>query len=139
MRWIFPLLTCAYCALIFYVSHQPIQVREEIDIPGLDKVVHAAIYAVLALLASQSLARALPAAPPRRRFWWPLLFAVLYGVSDEIHQSFIPAREFDPWDLVANSAGAAMLQLVLCLAWWRMPWRVAVLGQAAEGTGRVRA
>ncbi len=38
----------------------------------------------------------------------PVIFAIAYGVSDEVHQWFVPRRSFDPWDLVADAAGAVL-------------------------------
>jgi|SRR3989344_1131022 len=34
-----------------------------------------------------------------------ILFAVLYGVSDEIHQLFVPGRYLDIKDILTNSSG----------------------------------
>lgn len=134
MRWLFPLMTFAYCAAIFWLSHQPLQVRDELDLPHLDKVVHAAMYGMLALLAAQSLTWSGRSHAPATLFWAPFVFAALYGLTDEIHQSLVPAREFDPLDLVANTFGAFAMQTFLCLGWWRMPWRAALFGQApAQG------
>jgi len=58
--------------------------------------------------------------------WWPLtshmgglpdlsiafpeltafFYAVLYAVSDEIHQAFVPGRTARPWDVLADALGA---------------------------------
>ena len=37
-----------------------------------------------------------------------LVGAVLWGVSDEWHQSFVPGREVDAVDLLADVAGSAL-------------------------------
>jgi VanZ family protein len=34
--------------------------------------------------------------------------AVLFGVTDEWHQSWIPGREMDPWDWAADSIGSGL-------------------------------
>jgi len=34
-----------------------------------------------------------------------LVIAILYGISDEIHQIFVPSRFFDIGDILTNSAG----------------------------------
>jgi len=39
-------------------------------------------------------------------YWLPILIAVLYGVSDEFHQSFVPARDASVMDLVSDTVGA---------------------------------
>jgi VanZ family protein len=80
------------------------------DIPGgfSDKTVHACEYAVLGVLFARSLAG------PR---WLSLTFpyvagavvlAVLYGVSDEFHQLFVPGRQFDVRDMMADALGASV-------------------------------
>lgn len=69
-----------------------------------DKLVHFIEYGVLGLLlvraAYQSTVRR------RRNYWLCLLVAVLYGMSDEFHQIFVPHRTADVWDLAADTAGA---------------------------------
>jgi VanZ family protein len=36
------------------------------------------------------------------------LSAALFGLSDEIHQSFVPFRTADAWDVLADALGAAL-------------------------------
>ena len=47
---------------------------------------------------------------------------VSFGISDEIHQSFVPGRSPDLWDLVADSLGA-LLGAYLAPLLVRYPWR----------------
>jgi len=35
-----------------------------------------------------------------------LLSAAFYGMTDEIHQYFVPGRSADPWDWLADTVGA---------------------------------
>lgn len=47
------------------------------------------------------------------RAWWvAVIGAMAYGVTDEIHQSFVPPREADALDVVADTFGAMALTLV---------------------------
>ena len=46
-----------------------------------------------------------------------ILTAAAYGVSDEIHQAFIPSRESSGWDVLADAVGAAMVT-------WGWRWKV---------------
>jgi len=69
-----------------------------------DKVVHASIYAVLAWVIAIPLARM----NVKRRVLIATAIACLYGVSDELHQSFTPFRSPDIWDVVADAAGASI-------------------------------
>jgi hypothetical protein len=52
----------------------------------------------------------------KRRWWLALLFAVLYAISDEFHQSFVPGRHPSWVDaLLIDGGGAAA---ALGLAFW---------------------
>ncbi len=111
-----------YCAGIFWISGQPLDNRPEvIDLPGFDKSAHMVIFAGLAGLVAVGLRRSREQVRPAVLFWAPFLFCALYGLSDESHQLFVRNRFFDPWDLVADVAGAGLAGLVLCLWWWRIP------------------
>jgi len=107
------LLALAWMALLFYLSHQP-SLETPMLFSGQDKVLHAAVYALLGLL--------LLAAQPRQAQGYSrqqvgisVLIASLYGLSDEIHQYFIPGRSSEVLDWVADTAGA--LIAVSLLAW----------------------
>ncbi len=71
-----------------------------------DKIVHMLEYAILAILCYRAF---LHGAGPRLAEVAGILAitaAFLFGVSDELHQSFVPLREADLWDLAANGAGS---------------------------------
>lgn len=63
---------------------------------GADKVGHAGAYAVLGALLTLATGRV----------WLAVLLATLFGVSDEIHQYFVPGRAADVYDVVADGVGA---------------------------------
>jgi VanZ family protein len=73
---------------------------------------HFTVYAVLAVL----LWWALRGAGVRHPFAWALFAALLYGASDEFHQSFVPNRNPDTFDLATDLAGAATALLIV--RWW---------------------
>lgn len=109
-----------YCGFIFWMSGQSHPPEPEFEFPGKDKVAHIVLYGGLAALVSIGIRRRGYPASPTVQFWVPVVFAALYGVSDEIHQSFTPMRNVDPWDIVANTAGALLVQGVLCRLIWRI-------------------
>ena len=81
--------------------------------PPLDKVAHAGSFGILALLFYFAKGRALIS----------ILLASLYGLSDEFHQSFVPGRDVDLFDWVADTLGAALaVSTVLLLNRWRLRW-----------------
>jgi len=113
------LLALAWMALLFYLSHQP-GLQTPMLFSGQDKVLHAAVYAVLALL--------LLAAQPRQEqgYSWrqlgiSVLIASLYGLTDEIHQHFVSGRSPEVLDWVADSAGALIAASLL--AWLSRKWK----------------
>lgn len=95
----------AWAGVIFYISDQPTLP----DVPGLASTItsvlgHFTVYFVLAVLIWWGLgARELTV---RQRVGIAFTIAVLYGVSDEWHQSFVPGRHASVLDLIADAAGA---------------------------------
>lgn len=100
----------AWAALIFVASHQPRPLPVAPPFSHADKVVHAAAFGLLAALSARALLAA--GLPARRVLWLALLAASLYGAADELHQSFVPGRDPDPWDWAADTAGGALAAAV---------------------------
>ncbi len=121
MKPYYYLLILAYCAVIFWLSGKPHPGLDRFDFPGLDKIEHLVVYGGLAGLVSLGVRRGNGPKRPAQQWLIPILFAALYGLSDEIHQLFVPEREFDPYDLVANATGAVLAQVVLCAGVWKVP------------------
>ena len=61
-----------------------------------DKAAHFFSFALLGFLFAKAFNN------PRIGF----VVAALYGITDEIHQSFVPMRQADFWDWVADALGA---------------------------------
>lgn len=114
---------------IFFISHQP---GDTVDLgmpPGSDKLAHLLVYGLLAgtmILAHSS----------RTRKIFPLQVclntttaAVVYGILDELHQSFIPGRFVSGLDVLADAAGA----LLVCGAWLWWEKRRGVRTKATTG------
>lgn len=85
---------------------------------GWDKLLHFLAYGLLAVLVL----RALCGGDPGRAGWPPAmmaaLFATLYGLTDEWHQSYVPGRMAEAADLAADAAGA------LAGAWSAWAWSI---------------
>jgi len=97
----------AWCLLLFTLSSVPFRAGSE-GFPGADKVVHLAEYAVLGLLVARALLRTDPARRRGRAFALAAAMAGAYGLTDELHQAFVPERAFEVGDLAADAAGAAL-------------------------------
>ncbi len=71
-----------------------------------DKIFHFGVYAILAILAARNLTVEKPLWSPAKIKTIAILFACLYGMSDEIHQAFVPERYASVWDFFADCAGS---------------------------------
>lgn len=106
--WLYWFAVVALCLVIYVQScFAPLELGPRFQFR--DKILHAVVYGLLAALFS----RACRAAWPDRMAAVPLLvisvlFATLYGVSDEFHQSFVAARQLDVADGVANFVGSLL-------------------------------
>jgi VanZ family protein len=77
--------------------------------PLSDKIGHALLFGVQALLLHRSLRPPAPfgeAVGPRRPLLAALVIALTYGAITEIYQLFVPGRDGSVADLVADGAGA---------------------------------
>ena len=101
-RWA---VVTAYMAGIFFASGGPGPALPPVE--HADKLLHAAAYGGLAGLAAWALARGRLRAVTGRAALTAWAIAVCYGASDELHQYFVPGRQSDWRDLLADAAGAA--------------------------------
>lgn len=52
----------------------------------------------------------------KRAYLWAIMLAVIYGATDEFHQSFVPGRDADAFDLIPDTLGAIIGIAVLANA-----------------------
>lgn len=99
----FPVLI--YCFLIYVQSSHPAP-QNLPDYPFMDKLLHFACFALLGAL----FLRAFNTTPIKHNLTLVLILSVLlsslYGISDEIHQHFVPFRTADPLDVLADILGS---------------------------------
>lgn len=88
---------------IFLASSTP----DPVTLPGrfTDKLAHMAVYALLGALVARAAAGGLPAVTSRHLVI-AVVLSTIYGLTDEWHQSFVPQRTADPFDLIADAIGA---------------------------------
>jgi len=84
---------------------------EGLPIPQGDKLVHAIAYALLAVLLARALRGSLRLGLSLAALA-AIAASVAYGGLQEIIQSFLPNRSCDVFDLLANTAGAALAALL---------------------------
>lgn len=93
---------------IFLLSHQPGDSLHLPAFPGADKLAHLLAYATLAVTVLWFLGKR-GAERLQSTALWTVLFCLLFGLSDEFHQSFIPCRSVSGLDIVADTAGAVLI------------------------------
>jgi len=99
--WVPP---CALMTAIFFASALP---ASEVTIKIWDKAMHFVVYGALGVLFLLPLTDGRWSLLTMRRAAPAVLFAMLYGITDEIHQMFTPGRHPDIRDVAADTLGAA--------------------------------
>jgi VanZ family protein len=111
--------------LIFYLSSfQRAPLPDNVS----DKLAHMGAYAVLGVLVVFGFAGRLPVRLTSRLAVLTVLVTTLYGVSDELHQMFVPGRSADVYDVMADAAGA-IAAVAVCGLWGILP-----IGSDLRGT-----
>ncbi|MDF2607366.1 MAG: VanZ like family protein [Bacillales bacterium] len=116
------IVVLVWMTIIFYLSHQPATQSNELStgiteiifgmikdlLPSsisesinlnhyIRKTAHFTAYFILGFLIENAL---------KKRFIYTLLFCILYAISDEVHQAFIPGRGPGVIDVLIDSTGA---------------------------------
>ena len=100
-----------YAGVIFFLSdqshpeeHLPSFLLKEVS----DKVLHTVEYAVLGGLCYRAFRWGLNGQVAARALIIAIVAASLYGVTDEVHQLFVPFRESSWQDWLADTIGAVI-------------------------------
>ena len=100
-----------YCLLIYFQSSRPSP--ENIpEIPYIDKLLHAAAYALLGALFLRAFRTLKIKNHLKLIMILSMFLSTLYGISDELHQYFVPYRKAELTDIAANMAGSILGVLI---------------------------
>ena len=108
LRKILPKLPALLIAAGIWVLSSKSILPQPKGILGWDKFQHLLAYAVLALAAGLWPTRAFWSRRPALAFFATALAAALYGAIDETHQYFVPGRDCNVWDWLADTLGALL-------------------------------
>jgi VanZ family protein len=100
-----------YAGVIFFLSvqsHPEEQLLSFLLKDVSDKVLHAVEYGILALLCYRAFRWAAGPAVARQAVVLAIVTASVYGVTDEVHQFFVPFRESSWQDWLADTIGAVI-------------------------------
>jgi VanZ family protein len=103
-----------WLVVIFIESSFPATVYPKIEIWSSDKLVHIAVYGLLAALCYISLVhqKKFPILA-KNAFLITVLIVSLYGATDEFHQYFVPNRDCEFWDWLADFIGAVVMIILI--------------------------
>lgn len=104
--WAPPIL---YMVLIFAISslEQPPLPTPQFEWLSIDKIYHFIEYAILSVLLTIALVNVPPKWLPQNWIWiTAALISILYGASDEWHQTFVPGRFATFSDFVSDAVGS---------------------------------
>jgi len=102
LRYWFPVLF--YCTAIFIQSSFP-GPKVVSTFFHIDKALHFFAYAFLGILFLRALRNSAMGHREGLVFMLAILLTTIYGGTDEWHQSFVPGRTPDWWDLLADLLG----------------------------------
>ncbi|MCQ6963433.1 VanZ family protein [Methanolobus chelungpuianus] len=140
-KYLFLTITIAYAAMIFYLSSRsdiavpthlfkiPIMyaIKDFLEDAGIyfvtdlvkfayahkDKVAHMFLYFGLGVFLHMTFSSSDNSVMRRYAAPFAFIVGILYGISDEIHQSYVPGRTSSVADLFANGLGLMLAQVIL--------------------------
>jgi VanZ family protein/UDP-2,3-diacylglucosamine pyrophosphatase LpxH len=124
--WILPLAVAAAIVWLSAQSRYPFGLELA---PPLDKVAHASVFGLLALVLDLALRLDRPGLPMYRRHLLVFVVVACFGATDEGHQFFVPGRSCEFGDWVADTLGgglgllAGSLQLLATRRLGALSWR----------------
>ena len=100
-----------YAGAIFFLSAQshpedklPLFLLRDVG----DKILHVVEYGILSLLCYRAFRWAAGPAVARQAVVLAIVTASVYGLTDEVHQAFVPLREASWQDWLADTIGAVL-------------------------------
>lgn len=117
-----------WALVIFLFSSQPTTRASQINWQDfiIKKTAHIVEYAIFCTLLYRGLRSQLP---DKKALKFALIMSILYGASDEYHQSFTPGREPTVRDVIFDTIGASLASFYLWKLLPRAPKRLRILAQ----------
>jgi VanZ family protein len=101
---------------IFIVSQMSHPPMINFGIEWNDKLLHLMAYFIYGLSLIVLFLGGFNNIQVKKAIWFVLIFGALFAISDEIHQSFVPGRDADIFDWLADCIGISISLTVINLA-----------------------
>ena len=103
-----------FMGAVFYASSRPMPAFFVLPVTHIDKFYHFSAFLVFGVFLARLGFRLTGSV--FWAFWAAFVFGTTFGISDELHQMFVPGR-FDDWgDIAADAVGS----LAGGFLWWAM-------------------
>lgn len=83
---------------------------------NMDKIIHMFLYFGLGILLHLAFRNSNNKTLKHYAPVFAIVIGILYGITDEIHQSFVPGRSANILDLLANGIGVVIAQIIFWIA-----------------------
>ena len=110
-----------WALVIFIQSSIPSLSPPSIGISFEDKIAHAIVFCILGYLMTRAFYYSKNTRLSRNAIILSISIGLLYGISDEIHQLFVPGRYSEIWDVVADLTGILLAQVIFLSIKRRIP------------------
>ncbi|MCS7227645.1 MAG: VanZ family protein [Endomicrobia bacterium] len=103
LAWVYVVI---WCGIIFYFSSIPHLKIETLGIWDFifRKIAHMVEYFILVILIFRAFTRTTKL-HRSKIYFWSIFLSVMYAISDEFHQHFVPGRYFSLYDILIDIIG----------------------------------
>ncbi|MFQ6617420.1 MAG: VanZ family protein [Fidelibacterota bacterium] len=101
-----------YASLIFLLSSVPQNRIPESPVLSYDKLLHFLEFGILGYLLAIAFFHSGEKRISNNFFFLSAVTGILYAISDEFHQFFVPGRDSSIYDVLADSFGVITSQLI---------------------------
>lgn len=131
--WTSTAFLCSWCVVLFALSSVPGNHYPQVSWAFADKLVHISLYMLLGIFAWFFFKQR------NRGILSALTFSIIYGLSDELHQVWVPRRSASFADVVADAVGASIGLIIVCLISYYQTYRrkpeMVILSKPSERMG----
>ena len=106
--WVYWFPAFSYMLLIFFLSSRSSFPLSPPSIPYIDKIFHLVEFAVLGYLLVRAFLHSNNPGLQKYALLLAIVITILFGLTDELHQFFVPLRQGDFFDLISDSLGAVI-------------------------------
>ena len=100
-----------YVTVMLVLSARP-YLKPPVEFPNSDKLMHVLEYFGLGVVFARALRATMRIHLPLVAALGALAFGIVVGTAEEYMQSFVPGRVSSPFDLLADTVGLALAQIV---------------------------